>query len=63
MHVLVGLSFSQDGDYHCFTVSYTVPVAIMHTAVTERDAKGKMQRKWENILIYRTSVSAQFFLH
>jgi len=23
MHVLVGLSFSQDGDYHCFTVLHT----------------------------------------
>jgi hypothetical protein len=67
MHVLVGLSFSQDGDYHCFTVLYTlsctVPVAILHTVVTEQDTKGMMHRKRENILVYRTSISAQFFLH
>ena len=26
----------------------------MHTVVNEQDTKGKMQRKWENILLYRT---------
>jgi hypothetical protein len=57
MHVLVGLSFSQDGDYHCFTVLYTqyhiLSLAIIHTVVTQQDTKGMMQKKWEKGHLYQ----------